>query len=93
MFGESLKQSSILLHMVCHLIAECEEKLKLVKVTDKFLEYMNSKSGPRSQKIFLKLRLQLHSCLISYGSGSAPAPDKLRQFYFPVWDFNSQYLL
>ena len=42
-------------------------------------------------KNFLKLRLQLHSCLISYGSGSAPAPDMLRQFYFPGWDFNLQF--
>ena len=44
-------------------------------------------------KNFFKLRLLLRSCLISHGSGSAPAPDFLRQFYFSVLDFNSQYLL
>ena len=38
------------------------------------------KQGPGAEKYFEAL-------------APAPAPDKLRQFYFPVWDFNLQYLL
>ena len=48
--------------------------------------------GPRADKFFEAL-VPAPLLFNKQCSGSAPAPDLLRQFHFPVRDFNSQHLL